>query len=160
MTYELEFLARSYGENGLGAKVGGMDGWGDVCRWPPFWPIDFFWSSRGLRQGKCLSLYLFVLAIETFSRHLIKAREGGFISGFSMGRVGQGGVEISHILYVDDSINCSLFYFFCEAKVEQLKYLNWTLWGSFWVKSQYGEEWIDSIWKGRKLKWVCCWIGM
>ena len=31
-------------------------------------------------------------------------------------------------------------FFFCEARVEQLKYLNWTSWGNFWVRSQYGER--------------------
>lgn len=48
-------------------------------------PTDFFQSSRGLRQGDPLSTYLFVMVMDALSRLLVKAREGGFISSFSVG---------------------------------------------------------------------------
>ena len=45
-------------------------------------PISFFQGSRGLRQGDPLSLYLFVLGMETLSKLTNRAIEGGFLSGF------------------------------------------------------------------------------
>ena len=45
-------------------------------------PSSFFRSSRGLRQGDPLSLYLFLFVMEALSQLLSSARNGGFISGF------------------------------------------------------------------------------
>ena len=51
-------------------------------------PSNFFQSSKGLRQGDPISSYLFVIAMEPLSRLLLKAQEGGFISGFTIGEKG------------------------------------------------------------------------
>ena len=54
---------------------------------------------------------------------------GGFISGCSI--KGREGVvfSISHLLYADDTI------IFCEAKEDQLLYLNWVL---LWFEASSG----------------------
>ena len=44
----------------------------------------FFQSSRGLRQGKPFSPYLFVIAMKIFSSFLKKAVDGGFMSGYKV----------------------------------------------------------------------------
>ena len=75
---------------------------------------DFFGSSRGLRQGDPLSLLLFLVMMEVFSR-MVKRMEGaGLISGFKVnGRRGRGEC-ISNLLFPDDTI------LFCDAEVEQI----------------------------------------
>ena len=84
-------------------------------------PAGFFQSSRGLRQGDPLSSYLFVVVMEAFSCMLNRAVSGGFLSPCSVrGRRGEG-VQVSHLLFVDDTL------IFCEAKEEQLMYLCWLL---------------------------------
>ena len=45
-------------------------------------PSGFFQSSRGLKQGDLLSLYLLVLVMEVLSCLLGRAREGGYLSDF------------------------------------------------------------------------------
>ena len=63
----------------------------------------FFESSRGLRQGDPLSLYLFVLGMEAFSLMIDKAAEGGYIFGYSFkGRNGTVS-QITHLLFADDT---------------------------------------------------------
>ena len=53
-------------------------------------PTGFFQSSRGLRQGDPLLLYLFVIVMETFNRLLKRAVSGGFLSSCSVrGRRGE-----------------------------------------------------------------------
>ena len=85
-------------------------------------PSGFFQSSRGLRQGDLLSPYLFVLAMEVLSCILERARESGFLSGFKVsGGNAEKGLEISHLLFVDDT------FVFCEVMSSQMTYLSWLL---------------------------------
>ena len=82
-------------------------------------PSRFFQSSRGLRQGDPLSLYFFVLAKEALGCLLRKVSEGGYLSGFKMfGRNGED-LEVSYLLFVDDTL------VFCEAIFNQMTYLSW-----------------------------------
>ena len=75
-------------------------------------PAVFFQSSRGLRQGDPLSPYLFVVVMEAFSCLLKRVVAGGYLTPSSVqGRRGEG-VQISHLLFADDTL---IFY---EAKEE------------------------------------------
>ena len=60
---------------------------------------------------------------------ITRAIDGGFLSGCRIW--GRGGTEmnISHLLFADDTV------VFCEAKKEHLTYLNWTL---FWFEATSG----------------------
>ena len=77
-------------------------------------PANFFGSFRGLRQGDPLSLLLFLVIMEVFSR-MVKRMEGaGLLSGFRAdGRTGRGEC-VSHLLFANDII------LFCDAEVEQV----------------------------------------
>ena len=73
-------------------------------------PTGFFQSSRGLRQRDPLSPYLFVVVMEAFSCLLKRAIFGGFLLPcLVQGRRGEG-VQVSHLLFVDDTL------IFCETK--------------------------------------------
>ena len=88
-------------------------------------PSGFFQSSRGLRQGDPLSPYLFVIAMEVFSYMLRRVISGGFLSGRRVrGRSGEG-VQISHLLFADDTL------VFCEKSLDQMTYPSWRL---MWLK--------------------------
>ena len=50
-------------------------------------PVGFFQSTRGLRQGDPISLYLFVLGMEALSCLINRAVRGGFLTGCRL-RVG------------------------------------------------------------------------
>jgi hypothetical protein len=80
-------------------------------------PSGFFSSSRGLRQGDPLSPFLFVIVMEALSRMLSATVNGGFLSGFSVGSRHSGVVNISHLLFADDTL------VFCGAKPDHLCYL-------------------------------------
>ncbi|RVW13005.1 LINE-1 retrotransposable element ORF2 protein [Vitis vinifera] len=84
-------------------------------------PAGYFPNSRGLRQGDPLSSYLFVLGMEVLSAMLRRAVDGGFILGCNI--QGRGGLEInvSHLLFADDTI------IFCEARQDHITYLSWIL---------------------------------
>ena len=70
----------------------------------------------------CILFYLFMLAMAALSCLLRRAREGGYLFGFKVnGRHGEG-VEVSHLLFVDDSLVFSNV-FRTESVVELKKLL-------------------------------------
>ena len=79
-------------------------------------PAGFFHSSRGIRQGDPLSSLLFLVVMEVLSRMLKKTEEGGFIHGFQVGANLGDRLEVSHLLYANDTI------LFCDACPEQVTY--------------------------------------
>ena len=81
----------------------------------------FFQSSRGLRQGDPLSPYLFVIIMEVFSSLLRSVVGGGFVVACKERSRGGEGVQVSHLLFADDTL------VFCGASKEQLLYLSWIL---------------------------------
>ena len=82
---------------------------------------SYFKGTRGLRQGDPLSPYLFVLGMEVFSILINKVASVGFLSGFNLkGRTGEE-VQVTHLLFVDDTL------VFCKDSREQLVYLSWIL---------------------------------
>lgn len=74
----------------------------------------FLGNSRGLYRGDSLSFLLFLLVMEVFSQLLKRVEEGGIWCGFQAGSHVQGGLNIYHILFTDDTI------LFCDASKEQL----------------------------------------
>ena len=76
---------------------------------------------RSLRESNLLSPFLLVLAMEALGCLLRREREGGFLIGFKVnGRDGEG-LEVSHLLFVDDTL------VFCDAFSDQKTYLSWLL---------------------------------
>ncbi|RVW69709.1 hypothetical protein CK203_060610 [Vitis vinifera] len=59
--------------------------------------------------------------MKALSRLILKAQEGGFISGFTIGERGGDGEEISHLLFANDTI------IFCKASQQQVTHLCWLL---------------------------------
>lgn len=80
-------------------------------------PSGFFGSSRGLRQGEPLSPFLFIMVTEAFSRMTSRAMGANMIRGFQLGMVRGNPVNVSHLLFADDTI------VFCNARVDQMRYL-------------------------------------
>jgi hypothetical protein len=77
----------------------------------------FFGSSRGVRQGDLLSPFLFVLVMEAFSRMISAIYSRGLISGFSVGTREVDQVEVSHLLFADDTL------VFCGADASQISHM-------------------------------------
>ena len=81
-------------------------------------PTGFFSSSKGLCQGNLLSPYLFVMGMEVLSVLIRKAVDGGFLSGCRIRGRERTEMNISHLLFADDTI------VFCEVQKEHLTYLS------------------------------------
>lgn len=80
-------------------------GWIRECICTPTFSISvnghsdgFFKSTRGLRQGDPLSPYLFLLAMESFSKLLQSRFDSGYISYHPK----TAELKISHLMFVDD----------------------------------------------------------
>jgi hypothetical protein len=80
-------------------------------------PSNIFSSSRGLRQGDPLSPFLFIIVMEALSKMLIATVGGGLLSGFSVGSRHFSVVNISHLLFADETL------FFCGANHDHFCYL-------------------------------------
>jgi hypothetical protein len=80
-------------------------------------PSSFFGSSRGVWQGDLLSPFLFVLVMEAFSRMLGAFISRGLISGFIVGSSELNRVNVSHLLFANDTL------VFCEANESQIRHV-------------------------------------
>ncbi|RVW96306.1 putative ribonuclease H protein [Vitis vinifera] len=67
--------------------------------------------------------------MEALSCLLKRAKEGGFLSGWQLSGRGGGGVEITHLLFADDTL------VFCEPSTDQVSYLSWLL---MWFEAMSG----------------------
>ncbi|RVW67778.1 hypothetical protein CK203_062452 [Vitis vinifera] len=80
---------------------------------------------------------LFILAMETLSCLLSKANEGSFINGFLVRGKNGVGVEVSHLLFANDTL------ILCDASKENLEYLSWVfMWfeACSWLKINLGKS--------------------
>ena len=84
-------------------------------------PAGFFNSSKGLRQGDPISPYLFVLGMEALSCLIKRAVRGGFLTSYRVKGRGGEGVQLTHLMYADDTL------IFCDASKDQLAYLSCVL---------------------------------
>jgi hypothetical protein len=80
-------------------------------------PFSFFGSSRGVRHGDPLSLFLFVLVMEACSRMLRAFTSMGLISGFSVGSSEPDRVTVSHLLFADNTL------IFCGVSASQIRHI-------------------------------------
>jgi hypothetical protein len=80
-------------------------------------PTGLFNSSPSLRQGDPLSLLLFVLMMEDLDGVISAAVSGVLLSGFYVGTWNVGGIDISHLLFSDDTL------IFCWADLDHLRHL-------------------------------------
>lgn len=80
-------------------------------------PVDLFNSSHGLRQEDPFSPLLFLFVMDALSKMIGRLVEDGFLQSFSMGNIGNGLVDISHLLFVDDTL------IFCNANIGHIQAL-------------------------------------
>lgn len=80
-------------------------------------PAGFFHSSRGLRQGDPLSPLLFVFVMEGLSRMTSALVSNGFVDGILLGTPDRGIINISHLLFADDTL------IFCKPDRNQIQVL-------------------------------------
>ncbi|KAJ9702452.1 hypothetical protein PVL29_004269 [Vitis rotundifolia] len=92
-------------------------------------PAGFFPSTKGLREGDPLSLYLCVMGMEVLDVLIRRAVEGGFLSGCNIRGGSEPPLNISHLFFADDTI------IFCEARKDHLTHLSWIL---FWFEAASG----------------------
>lgn len=81
-------------------------------------PKGFFHSYCDLRQGDPLYSLLFVIVMKTLSRMIYAFVNGGLFLSFSVGSRNVGTFNISHLLFVDDTL------IFCEANPNHLRNLD------------------------------------
>jgi len=84
-------------------------------------PSGFFSSSRSLRHGDPLSPLLFVIVMEALSKLFSVTVQRGFLSGFFVGSGSNGVINISHLLFADNTL------VFCGANPDHLHYLRMLL---------------------------------
>ena len=83
--------------------------------------VDFFGSSRGLRQRDPLYPILFLIIMEGLNRMLNKVEGVGLIRGFKANGRRGGGECVLHLLFADDTI------LFCDVDVEQILHVRMLL---------------------------------
>ena len=89
----------------------------------------FFQSLKSLRQGNPLSPYLFILATKALNQMLTRAKGRGFILGFKVGKRDEEGMEVFHLLFIDDTM---ILY---DANQDHLRYLSWVF---MWFEAIFG----------------------
>ena len=67
-------------------------------------PCGFFENYRGLQQGDPLSSLLFVVVMEAVSKMMDKAVTEGRLSGFCVGTSTGDHLQVSHLLFADDTL--------------------------------------------------------
>jgi hypothetical protein len=80
-------------------------------------PSSFLGSFCGVHQGDPLSPFLFVLVMEAFSRLLGAFISRGLILGFIVGSSELNRVNVSYLLFADDTL------FFCGANESQIRHV-------------------------------------
>lgn len=80
-------------------------------------PKGIFATQKGLRPGDPLFPFLFTLVMEGLRKMLFTAEQHRWIKGFNPRIRNQWGLEMTHLVYGDDSL------IFCEPEREQIYHL-------------------------------------